>query len=162
VSAASRNAAAAVAATLSASAIATPMIVKWEGWENRAYSDSVKVATICAGSTRGVKLGDVASDAICQTKLARDVVDHGIAIISCLPGPDGLPDRSRAAFISTAYNIGVRAFCGSSMSRLAKAGDLPGACKALDLWNKAGKVVLLGLVLRRSDERALCEAGLAA
>lgn len=160
-----KAAAAAVSATLAAAAVATPYIEKWEGWENRAYRDLVGVVTACAGETRGIEEGKVYSDAYCKTRLAMSVVEHAIKIEPCLPA--NMPQSVRASFIVTAYNIGTGApgakggFCGSSMSRLAMAGDFKGACAALDKWNKAGGRPVRGLILRRSDERELCEQDLA-
>ncbi|MBY5974980.1 glycoside hydrolase family protein, partial [Ferrimonas balearica] len=80
--------------------------------------------------------------------------------------PAQLPDQTRAAFVSAAYNIGAGAFCGSSMSRRAQAGDLVGACDALLMWNKARVKGVLrpvtGLTRRRQAERALCLEGVKA
>ncbi len=67
-------------------------------------------------------------------------------------------------FMLAAYNIGAGAFCGSSMSRRAQAGDLAGASDALLMWNKArvdGVLqVVRGLDRRRAAERTLCLQGL--
>lgn len=161
MSAASKRAiAAAVAAVLSASAVATPKIAEWEGWRNVGYLDPApgRYETICAGHMEPGVLGKTYSDQKCAELLAQDVVKHGLAINDCLPAD--LPVKTRAAFISAAFNIGSAAFCGSSMSRKAKAGDLPGACASLSLWTKAGGKTLSGLVRRRAEERALCERGL--
>lgn len=147
----------AVAATLAAAALAVPAIVRWEGWERVAYKDPVGIITACAGATKGVTQRTYA-DAECEALLLRDVVDHAWRINTCLPAD--LPTETRAAFISAAYNIGTGAFCGSSMSRKALAGDLKGACASLSLWTKAGGRELRGLVNRRADERTLCERGL--
>jgi len=149
---------AAAGITACALAIATAFIAPWEGEELRAYRDIVGVPTICYGETRGVRMGDVATHAECQTMLARGVAEFAQAIAPCLPTT--VPDKTRAAFISAAYNIGSGAFCNSSMSRRAKAGDLRGACDALMLWVKAGGRTVQGLVNRRSAERALCLQGL--
>jgi lysozyme len=79
----------------------------------------------------------------------------------CLKNPDAIPDKSYLAFFSGTNNIGVGAFCRSSMARLANAGDLRGACNALMLYVNAGaKKNVRGLVLRRTDERAMCLEGL--
>lgn len=139
-------------------ALAVAFIAPWEGVELRAYRDIVGIPTICYGETRGVSMGDSATLAECQTMLAVAVADFEKGIRPCLP--PSLPDSTRAAFVSAAYNIGQRAFCGSSMSRLAKAGDLRGACEALMKWNKAGGKVVRGLTNRRAAERKLCLAGL--
>lgn len=153
-----RIAAAQVSAVLAAAAIATPYVEKWEGWENKAYRDLVGVVTACVGETRGVREGVTYSDEYCKSRLAMSVVEHAMGIDPCLPA--NTPLKVRAAFTVTAYNIGVGAFCRSSMSRLSKAGDFRGACAALDKWNKAGGRPIRGLILRRSDERELCESGL--
>lgn len=147
-----------VGAILAACATAAPFVVKWEGWENRSYADIVNVWTACAGTTRGVKPNTTYSDVQCQTLAARELVEYGTEISPCLP--EELPTKTRAAFISAAYNIGTKGFCGSSMSRKAMAGDLVGACNSLLLWNKAGGAVVKGLDNRRKDERALCLEGL--
>ena len=147
-----------VAGAAAAVAIATAFIAPWEGRELRAYRDIVGIATICFGETRGVQIGDVATPAECQTMLAKGVAEFEVAIRPCLPAT--LPDKTRAAFISAAYNIGSGAFCASSMSRLAKVGNLIGACDALLRWDKAGGKVVRGLTNRRTAERDLCLAGL--
>lgn len=156
--ASNRPAAAHVAAVLAAASIAAPYIEKWEGWENKAYKDIVGVVTACVGETRGIEAGTTYSDDYCKTRFAMSVTEHAIGIAKCLPVT--MPIEVRAAFIVTAYNIGVGAFCGSSMARLSWAGDFRGACAKLDLWNKAGGRPVRGLILRRSDERELCERGL--
>lgn len=139
-------------------ALAASIIAPWEGRELRAYQDIVGVWTICYGETRGVQAGDTATAAECQSMLAKGVADFEVGIRPCLPA--ALPTETRAAFVSAAYNIGTGAFCGSSMSRRALAGDLRGACDALTLWNKAGGKVVRGLTNRRAAERELCLQGL--
>lgn len=150
----------AVGATASAAVIAAAvaLIGPWEGRELRAYRDIVGVWTICYGETRGVGPGQTATPAECETMLAKGVSDFAGEIARCLP--QGLPVKTHAAFISAAYNIGSGAFCSSSMSRRALAGDLAGACDALLLWNKAGGKVVRGLVNRRQAERKLCLEGI--
>ena len=64
------------------------------------------------------------------------------------------------AFVDTAYNIGVAAFCGSSMARLANAGDMRGSCDALMRWVYVGPKRVQGLVNRRLKVRAFCVAGM--
>ena len=139
-------------------ALAAAVIAPFEGRELRAYRDIVGVWTICDGDTQGVRPGQVATPAECDSRLAARVAAFEREIRPCLPAQ--LPPETRAAFISAAYNIGSGAFCGSSMARRARAGDLRGACEALRLWNKAGGQVVRGLVRRREAERALCLSGL--
>lgn len=143
-------------------ALAVPVIAQWEGRELRAYRDVVGVPTICYGETLGVRMGDTATLAECETMLAKRVAQFAAEIAPCLPPV--LPDQTRAAFISAAYNIGSAGFCKSSMSRLALRGDLRGACEALMMWDK-GRINgvlqrIRGLTNRRAAERALCISGL--
>lgn len=153
-----RNAAIGIGALFAACGAAAPLVLQWEGWENKAYADIVGVWTACAGTTRGIKPGQTFTDAQCESKAAQELVEYGTAIAPCLPRE--MPVEARAAFISTAYNIGPAAFCGSSMSKRAMAGDLRGACDALLMWTKAGGREVQGLVNRRRDERKLCLEGL--
>jgi lysozyme len=139
-------------------ALAIPAIQMWEGRSLVAYRDIVGIPTICDGETRGVKMGDTATPAQCDAMTREAVAEFERAIRPCLPAR--LPTETRAAFVSASYNIGIGALCGSSMARLAKAGDLHGACDALLRWNKAGGKVVRGLVNRRNAERALCLRGL--
>ena len=68
--------------------------------------------------------------------------------------------KTFGAIVVTAYNIGIAAFCGSSMARKFNAGDKSGACDALLLWTKAGGQFRQGLLNRRNEERALCLEGI--
>lgn len=152
------NAAKAVAAVLAAGALATPLVVKWEGWERRPYRDVVGVPTACAGATRGVDGRKIYSDRECMDLLARDIVEHGMQIDHCIRVP--ISSETRAAFISFAYNVGAANFCGSTLARKLNAGDVRGACAELSRWTYAGGRQLPGLVSRRAEERAYCERGL--
>lgn len=152
------NAARAVAAVLAASAIAAPLIVKWEGWENRPYRDVVGVGTACAGAIKGVNAGKIYSDRECMDLLARDVTSHAMEIDRCIKTP--IPPETRAAFISFAYNVGAANFCSSTLAKRLNAGDVRGACAELSKWVFAGGKRLPGLVSRRAEERAYCERGL--
>lgn len=138
-------------------AIAVGVIQPWEGRSLVPYHDIVGVLTWCDGETKG-KPKPVYTDAECDLITEREVARYEADIRPCLPAD--LPPKTRAAFISAAYNIGAGAFCRSSMSRLAKAGNLRGACDALRLWNRAGGREVRGLTNRRAAERRLCLEGL--
>lgn len=143
-------------------ALAVALVGGFEGLRTVAYTDPVGIPTICFGETRGVRLGDTATVDQCKTMLAGRLEGFATEIDRCLP--TNLPDGSYVAFLSAAYNIGSQAFCSSSMARMARTGDIRGACHALTKWDKitvAGrKVALPGLTKRRAEERALCLAGL--
>lgn len=153
-----KAAAAGAGVTAAAMLGALGLIMPWEGMKTRAYLDIVGVPTICYGKTRGVKLGQVATPAECQTELGIDVVTHARAIQPCLKRP--VPDKAMSAFISLSYNIGPDAFCRSSVALLVNLNRLPEACKRISLFNRSGGRVPKGLVNRRAAERALCEEAL--
>lgn len=148
-----------VAAVLAAAAIAVPTIAAFEGTVKVGYFDPVGIPTSCVGHTGpDAIVGRRYTDDECAAQLASDAVKHGLDIAPCLP--DALPTETRAAFTSFAFNVGTGAFCKSTLSRKARAGDLAGACAELSRWTKAKGRELPGLVRRRAAERALCERGL--
>lgn len=61
-----------------------------------------------------------------------------------------------AAYVSLAFNIGVSAFCESTVARKANAGDRSASCKAILMWVYAGGRKIQGLVNRRNAEYRLC------
>lgn len=125
-----------------------------------AYRDIVGVVTICDGDTLDVSAGQVATPAECTARLERQLVVHAEGVIACVPTLYGREHQVTAAVLLT-YNIGVKAFCGSSAARLFRAGRWVDGCRAFLLWNKAGGRVVRGLVLRRQREMAECLRGLA-
>lgn len=145
------------------SAIAVALVALvggFEGLRTVAYRDPIGIPTICFGETRGVQMGDTATVAECRTMLGDRLVEFSTGVDRCLTAP--VPDKSYTAFVSLAYNIGVGAFCRSTLVRLANAGKLVEACNQLSVWTRAGGFTLPGLVARREKERALCLEGAAA
>ena len=59
------------------------------------------------------------------------------------------------ALTSFAYNVGLANFAKSTVCKAHNRGDFVAAANAFKLWNKAGGVVLDGLVTRRAEEAAL-------
>ena len=131
----------------------------FEGRSLTTYRDVTGVLTYCDGATENAMWGATYTPAQCNAQLDRDLARHAEGVMACVRAP--LSDGQRVAFVDAAYNIGVAAFCGSSMARQANAGHMLAACDALQLWNKAGGKVYAGLVRRRAAERALCVKGLA-
>lgn len=132
----------------------------------RAYLDIARVATACDGITKGVRMGQVYTEAQCTMMLERELVIHAQGVMACSPGlrGDGR-DYQRAAAVSFAYNVGVRGYCESTAARRFNAGNYRGGCDAFMAWNKArvGGVLrpVQGLTNRRARERAMCLRGLA-
>jgi len=130
-----------------------------EGRVLKTYRDIGGVLTYCDGATENAQAGKTYTPAECDVQLDRDLERHAAGIAQCVP-MDSLTDGQKVAFVDAAFNIGVSAFCGSSMARKAKAGDMAGACDALLLWNRAGGREVAGLTKRRQRERELCRQGL--
>jgi len=139
--------------------LALPLLQHWEGKRNEPYRDIVGVLTVCYGETQGPMRHF--TDAECTAKLKTRVeADYAKPILACVPALGQRPYPFGAS-ISLSYNIGARAFCGSTVARRFRAGDWRGGCDAFRMWNKAGGKVVNGLVRRREAERAMCLKGAA-
>lgn len=141
---------AAAAATLGS------FVPEFEGMVLRGYKDPVGIVTACAGHTATAQLGRPYTKEECDSLLEHDLAVHAQGVMKCVK-PDLTPGQ-KAAFVSFAYNVGVRKFCESTMARKINIGDIAGACKELSRWTTAGGRQLMGLVRRRAAERALCES----
>jgi lysozyme len=130
-----------------------------EGRVLKTYRDIGGILTYCDGATENAQAGRTYTPAQCDAQLDRDLERHAAGIARCVP-MDRLTDGQKVAFVDAAFNIGISAFCGSSMARKANAGDMAGACEALLLWNRAGGREVAGLTRRRERERELCRRGL--
>ncbi|MDN4059570.1 lysozyme [Massilia sp. YIM B02769] len=131
----------------------------FEGTKLTTYRDLAGVLTYCTGATENAMWGKTYTPAECRAQLERDLERHAAGVARCVP-MSRLTAGQRVAFVDAAYNIGVSAFCGSSMARRANAGDMAGACDALLMWNKVGGKEVRGLTRRRQAERELCLKGL--
>ena len=59
------------------------------------------------------------------------------------------------ALVSFSFNVGLGNLQSSTLRMKFNRGDFAGAADEFPKWNKGGGRILPGLVLRRSDERAL-------
>ena len=147
-------------AVTAAGALAIALVGGLEGLRLKSYPDVIGVWTACYGETRGIKPGMSFTKAECDVKLANALAEFETGMRSCLKQPDTIPIKPYVAFLSLSYNVGVGAFCKSTVARKANAGDYRGACDALPPFNKAGGKAVNGLVKRRAAERKFCLEGL--
>jgi lysozyme len=128
-----------------------------EGYREEAYIPVPgDVPTIGFGSTKNVHMGDKTTPERSLVRLLEEVDSvYAQGVRRCITAP--MYQYEFAASVSLAYNIGVNAFCGSTVAKRFNAEDYAGACAAFDMWNKQGGRVLSGLVKRRAEERAICE-----
>lgn len=131
----------------------------WEGLRTDAYLDKIAsppIYTICYGETRGVKPGDRYTAEECKAMLAASLGEFRDKLAVCIPNLIVQPEGVQVALVSWSYNVGTGAACGSTLAKLANAGNWRAACEQLPRWNKAGGVAVRGLTNRRASERELC------
>lgn len=136
-------------------ALAVSFIGPFEGLRMTVYRDIVGVPTVCYGETRGVRMGDSYSREDCDAMLGDAIIEFESGVRGCLSRELAAPRR--VAMVSLAYNIGVAAFCRSTLVRLANEGAAwPRICDEFLKWNRAGGRIVAGLTRRRQAERELC------
>jgi lysozyme len=141
-------------AALALSASALVGIASWEGFVGQSYQDIVGVWTIGFGTTEGVKKGQTIDPVKALQRKITDISKFEGAIKQCVTVP--LHQYEYDAFLSLAYNIGPRAFCGSTLVRRLNEGKYDVACREILRWNRAGGQVVKGLDNRRQAEYRQC------
>ncbi len=127
----------------------------------RSYLDIVGVATACDGITKGVRIGQVYTEAQCTMMLERELAIHAQGVMDCSPALRA-EGRSwqRVAAVSHAYQFGVSAWCTSSARRMIEQGKIADGCADLVRWNKAGGRVSNGVQRRSYRRMEYCRTGL--
>jgi lysozyme len=128
------------------------LIKQCEGLRLKAYRDSGGVLTIGFGHTRGVKAGQVITDAQADELLAGDAQEAAEAVnrhaLPCMQGQfDALTD-----FV---FNLGEDRFANSTLLRMHQLGNFTGAAQQFGRWIYDNGKVLPGLVRRRALEAAM-------
>ena len=141
------------AAVLALSVAGTLFIQNLEGTKNVAYLDSVGVPTICTGSTRAVRIGQVASDVECAVRLKQDTSRAGEALKRGVTVP--VTQEQYDALLSLVFNIGEGAFMRSTLLVRLNSGRCTEAADQFLRWDYAGGQRLRGLSKRRAAERAM-------
>lgn len=141
-------------------ALCVACVSGFEGLRTVAYRDPVGIPTICFGETAKVSLGDTATADQCKDMLGARLLEFGRQVDKCTPHTV-LPPYRKAAVTSFAYNVGVKAYCSSTLARKLDAGDVKGGCNEFSKWvyatNRSGvRIELPGLVSRRAEERTMC------
>ncbi|GAA5075556.1 lysozyme [Lysobacter panacisoli] len=140
-------------------ALAAPLIQRYEGLKYDAYLDPVGIPTACWGHTGpDVKMGQRYTRAQCEAWLEQDMHEANAIVRRCIPGD--MPQGVESALTSAAFNIGPKVVCGSTLQGYALASNWQAACAELSKWKYSKGRVFKGLVLRRADERRMCESGL--
>lgn len=142
-------------AALSASAVALVALVAHEGYKDEAYIPIPgDVPTIGFGTTEGVRLGDRIDPVKALERALADMQKFEGAIKECVKVP--LKQTEYEAYLSLSYNIGSRAFCGSTLVKKLNQFDYAGACQEILRWDRAGGKIINGLTVRRQKEYEQC------
>jgi len=141
------------AAALAASAL----IIPFEGKLNIAYLDPPKIPTICYGHTKGVSLGQTASDDQCLVWLGEDVKEVEKAIDKLVKVK--INERYKASLISFTYNVGSGNFAKSTLLKKLNTSDMTGACQQMLRWVYIKGEYSSGLARRRLAEYHMCISG---
>lgn len=115
--------------------------------------------TLGFGETKGVKMGDKTTPERALVQLLQSAEQHADGVRDCVAVP--LFQYEFEAYVDLAYNIGVGAFCGSTLTKKLNAGDYEGACREILKWDKQAGHVLRGLTIRRQAEFKKCTGGAA-
>ena len=129
------------------------IIKEAEGLVLSSYLCPAKVWTIGYGCTTDVRPGQTISESEAEERLTRDLEDAERCVNNALSVT--LTDNQFSALVSFVFNLGCGAFKGSTLFKRLQAGDIPGAAKEFEKWNKGGGKVLQGLVTRRKAEMDL-------
>lgn len=129
------------------------LIKKFEGCRLVAYEDAVGIPTIGYGRTRNVKMTDRISLQVAEQYLRDDLHHFERGVSNALKVE--VRQSQFDAMVSLAFNIGMKAFEGSTLLRLVNQGKHIEAAEQFRRWKRAGRLVLLGLVRRRAAEKLL-------
>jgi len=143
-----------LATSLVASASVIVGIAVNEGYSGTAYKDTAGIATIGFGQADGTKLGDTTNPVRALVKLEQSVDEHAKGMVACIHVP--ISQGEYDAYLDFSYNVGVFAFCTSTLNKKLNAKDYSGACAELLKWNKADGKVSNGLIARRKQEFDKC------
>jgi len=139
------------------------LIRQWEGIRLHAYQDVAGVWTIGYGHTRGVKQGDVITNAQAERYFKEDWTEAA-EVVDRLVKVD-LTDNQFGALVSFVFNLGEPRFRSSTLLRVLNKGDYAAVPGELARWNKAtdpltGKLRRdQGLANRRAAEMGLWARG---
>lgn len=139
------------------------LIQSFEALRLVSYRDAVGVWTVGWGHTKNVTRNMTITRFEAEEFFREDLEESENAVWNALRGAS-VTENQFSALVSLCYNIGPTAFQGSTVLRLARAGQHRQAADAFLAWNKGrvdGKLVELpGLTRRRYAEAALYLKGL--
>lgn len=151
-----------IVASLSLSAAAFVGIATHESFRAESYYATEHergqgISTIGFGATKDVAPGEKITVERALVRLLSDASEYESAVRRCAPVP--MYQHEFDAYVSLTYNIGIGAFCRSTLARKLNALDYKGACAEILRWDRQNGVVLRGLTKRRQAEFQQCMRG---
>lgn len=129
------------------------LIKQFEGFRSKAYLDTGNIPTIGYGTTKGVKMGQVITEAQALEFLQRDVTSAQNTVNKSVKVP--LTQNQFDALVSFVYNVGSGNFNTSTLLKLLNGGHYDQVDEQLMRWNKDDGKVIDGLTHRRAAEGKL-------
>jgi len=142
------------AAAIIASAAVLVGVAVHEGYSGTAYQDVGGVYTVGYGQADGTKMGDKTDPVRALVKLEESLDENAKGMVKCIHVP--ISQGEYDAYLDFTYNVGVSAFCYSTLNKKLNSMDYAGACKELLKWDTAGGKVEPGLLKRRQEEYEKC------
>ena len=147
-------------AALAVVLLAAPFVALREGVVITRYADPVGIPTACVGETDPEVVGfkRVFTRDECVAVMGASLYAHAMKLEPCVKRD--ITRQQAAALLSLSYNIGVGAFCKSTLARMLNSGA-PGSvwCPEIKKWTYAKGVRLPGLIKRREAEYQMCMTG---
>lgn len=131
------------------------LIKNFEGCELKSYQDSVGVWTIGFGHTKDVKEGDEINQEHAEFMLTEEMPEYEGYINNMVKVP--LEQNQFDALCSWVYNLGPTNLKNSTLLTVLNQERYKEVPQEIKRWNKAGGVVLNGLIVRRQAEALLFE-----
>jgi lysozyme len=130
------------------------LIKKFEGFSSHTYKCPAGILTIGYGFTDNVKEGDCITKEQAEKRLRLELIKYEKCVTENVYRD--LTENQFSALVSLSYNIGCKAFTGSTLCRLLnQQADVEVCAKQFLRWNIGGGKVLLGLTKRRQAEMEL-------
>lgn len=126
------------------------LIKHFEGCRLTAYQDSVGIWTIGYGHTQGVQQGQVWTQAQADSAVLKDLEEFEGYVNKYVKVP--LTQYQFDALVSWTFNLGPTNLRRSTLLRKLNQrlyGEVPAQIRR---WNRAGGIVLAGLIRRRKAE----------
>lgn len=135
-------------------------VVQHEGFKDKAYvpikNDRVTIGSGFTTREDGspVQMGDTITREQSDARLKKELWNYRTGIGKCIMVP--VSENQADAFTSLSFNIGVSAFCKSTLTRKLNQYDYEGACTEILKWDKFQGKPLKGLTNRRNQEYEQC------